>query len=341
MVDLPAMMTSAFVFDMELIQSFIYSIQRVKLSLYEQRMLLKVVEYAQSRVAGLLVKNDLTKWQHDFDNVKMEIPIKDILSDGSQHYDQVRKAATMLMTRKFEYLDSESGTWIATPLIYNCSHTANSGIIKFYVSRTLFDVLLDFSKGFRQYSLQVALSLSSPYASRLYVLMSGQSSPIQFKIDELKRMFGVVDKYTQTADFIKKIIVPSQKILDAKGCTSFTFARVKDGQKVTALLFYPVKRDEPTASQKAAKISTSLYLTAELRIMLINISGFTLKELGAHKVMLEEFAKINEAYAVLLDITNRAITQRKNKGWIISAMRSEIQQHKSKISAVTQQQSGK
>lgn len=315
---------------MELIQSFVYSISRVKLNLYEQRILLKIVEHAQSRLKGLVIAKNLEQWQHDFDNVKMIIPIKDLLTEGSQHYSHVRLAAKSLMKREFEYQDSQTGNWFASPLIYNVEHNARSGVITFYVARKVFDVILDFTKGFRQYSLETALRIPSPYASRLYSLMCGQASPLRFEIPALKRMFGVEDKYDQTADFIKKVIEPSRKLLDEQGCTSFTYSRVKEGQKVVALLFFPVKRDQPSPEQKAAKISTSLYLSKEMQIFLIQHGGFTLRELSAHKVMIDEFAKIPNAVEILNEVLNRAITRGKTKGYIINAMRSELNEFKAK-----------
>lgn len=311
---------------MELIQSFIYTIQRSKLTLYEQRIMLKIVEHAQTRIKGLIIKDNLYKWQHEFDNVEMIIPIKDILSDGSQHYAQVRDAARSLSRREFEFQNSETGDWFSTPVVYNIKHSSRSGLIRFYVSRTLFDVILDFTKGFRQYSLETALSLGSPYASRLYALMCGQSSPLRLEIAELKKMFGVEDKYAQTADFIKKIIVPSQKCLDDRGCTSFTFSRVKNGQKVVALLFFPVKRDEQTPEQRAAKIATTIYLPKVIQLELIQVAGFTVRELSAHKVLLDEFSKLPESMSILADIINRMVSRNKSKGYVIAAMRSELQE---------------
>lgn len=319
---------------MELIQSFVYTIQRSKLTLYEQRILLKIVEHAQTRLRGLVIKDNLYKWQHDFDNVEMLIPIKDILTDGSQHYVQVRKAARLLSDRTFEFQDAATGDWFCTSVIYNVKHSPRSGVIKFYVSRVLFDVILDFSKGFRQYSLETALMLPSPYASRLYSLMCGQSSPLRLEIAELKKMFGVENKYTQTADFIKKIIVPSQKLLDEKNCTSFTFSRIKNGQKVVALLFFPVKRDEPRKEQLAAKVSTSFFMSKEIQVTLMQIAGFSYKELSAHKVLLNEFSKLPECYSVLIDIVNRMVTYNKKKGYVIAAMRSEVQEFKEKQASV-------
>ena len=60
----------------------------------------------------------------------------------------------------------------------------------------------------------------------------------------------------------------------------------------------------------------------------MRVAGFTLKELSAHKVLLAEFAKINEAMAILADICNRAAKRGRKKGWIISAIRSELDSFK-------------
>lgn len=315
---------------MQLIQSFIYSITNVRLSLYEQRILLKVVEHAQIRVKGLLMKDNLIRLQHDFDNVLITIPIKELLDEGNQHYNHVREASKALCKRSFEFYNSESRTWFATPVIYNVNHKERSGLISFYVSRVLFDVILDFSKGYRQYNLRTALEIPSPYASRLYALMCGQSRPLQLSVDSLKKMFGVQDKYSQTADFIKKVIEPSRKILDERNCTSFTYSRVKEGVKVVALLFFPVQRDEQTEAQKQAKISVGWYLSKEMRLYLIQYAHFTVRELGAHKELLEEFSKLPESVSVLMAIMDRFQSGGKSKGYIISAMRSEVAEFKQK-----------
>ena len=141
-------------------------------------------------------------------------------------------------------------------------------------------------------------------------------------------MFGMEDKYKQTADFIKKVIIPAQKVLDCAAVSSFHFERIKTGTKVTALKFYPVRREKKTENQLAAKISTSIFLDKDLQLYLMRVAGFSLKELSAHKVLLAEFAKINEAMAILADICNRAAKRGRTKGWIISAIRSELDSFK-------------
>lgn len=313
---------------MQLIQSFIYSITRVRLSLYEQRILLKVVEHAQIRLKGLLIKDHLERISHDFDNVQIVVPIKELLDEGNQHYRHVHDAAVALCSRTFEFYNSESRTWFATPVIYNVEHRDKSGLLTFYVSRVMFDIILDFSKGYRSYNLKTALSIPSPYASRLYSLMCGQDNPIRFEIYQLKEMFGVRDKYAQTADFIKKVIEPSKRILDAQKCTSFTYSRVREGGKVIALLFFPVRRDEDINHRAFTKAPVGVLLSQELRYYLIAKAHFSVRELGAHKELLLEFSQLPDAVARIMAIYDRFLDGQKSKGYIIAAMRSAVAEFK-------------
>lgn len=313
---------------MDIVQSFLFSIGRCNLTIYEQRILCMIVKSARDRTARKLMKSEMYAWNIDEDNLAISVAMRDILSDGDQHYERVMDAFQRLMTRRFSVIDSSNGSWFSTPIVYNVTHDARSGVVHFYVAAKLMSAILDFSKGYRQYSIDTALALPSPVAVRLYILMCGCSSPLTFSVDNLKSMFGVDDKYKQTADFIKKVIEPARRILDDEGVTSFHFERIKTGTKVTALKFYPIRRDKKSDNQLAAKISTSIYLNKDIQLYLMRVAGFSLRELSAHKVLLAEFAKINEAMAILADICNRAAKRGRSKGWIISAIRSELDSFK-------------
>ena len=313
---------------MDIVQSFLFSIGRCNLTIYEQRILCMIVKSARDRTARKLMKSEMYAWNIDEDNLAISVAMRDILSDGDQHYERVMDAFQRLMTRRFSVIDSSNGSWFSTPIVYNVTHDARSGVVHFYVAAKLMGAILDFSKGYRQYSIDTALALPSPVAVRMYILMCGCSSPLTFSVDNLKSMFGVDDKYKQTADFIKKVIEPARKILDDENVTSFHFERIKTGTKVTALKFYPIRRDVKSDNQLAAKISTSIYLNKDLQLYLMRVAGFSLRELSAHKVLLAEFAKINEAMAILADICNRAAKRGRSKGWIISAIRSELDSFK-------------
>ena len=305
-------------------QSFVLAISRVRLSLYEQRILIKMVEHGQQRLKGLWLRENLKKLPHDYDNVRIAFPIRYILSDGSQHYEQIEAAARSLCTRRFEFEDDERKVWYCSSLIHGVQWKKRSGIISFYVDRVFFDVLFDFSRGYCQYDLQQVLALPSPYAVRFYILMNQQNAPISFNVPFLKNMFGVSDKYAQTADFIKKVVEPARKALDDAGCNSFTFTRLKSGNKVTSLTFTPVKRQPLSQAQMQAQLAVSSILSTDIRNILTVECGFTIKELNAHKDLWMKLAQNACAIDILDNIVERARRLRKQKGYIVNAIKSEL-----------------
>lgn len=309
---------------MDIKQSFIMAISRVRLSLYEQRILIKVIEFGQDRLKGLWLKQNLKRLDHDYDNVRISVPVKYLLSEGSQHYEQVYDAARSLCSRRFEFEDDERKVWCVTSLIYNVQLKKRSGLLSFYVSRVFFDVLFDFSRGYCQCDLATVLSLPSAFAVRFYILMNGQHTKIIYGINYLKEMFGVADKYAQTADFIKKVVEPAKRALDDAGCNSFTYERVFQGQKVVQLQFSPVKRVPLSDTQMLAKLSVSALLPKDVERVLTLEAGFTLKELQAHKQLWDMLAKHPAALDIVDIIVERSRRLRKNKGYIIAAIRSEL-----------------
>ena len=305
---------------MEIVQSFIYSVARVKLGLYEQRILLKVIEHAQIVLKGKLIKNMLFRMEHDLDNVKIDLPVRYIMQDGSKHYELIKEAARSLMGRRFEYYDTMCKAWYSSPLIYNVAYVQGSGLLSFYVSKMLFDVALDFTKGFCKYDLETALNLSNPHAVRFYALLSNQTKPIIYPVADLKKMFGVADKYKQTRDFILKIIEPAKKCLD----NTFEYSRIFHGNKVTQIKFVPKRMRTETAEELAAKINMKRLVDQEILVVMVSYMGFTTKELSAHKVLLNEYCKIPFAQENIYSIERRFRKGKKNKGYVIAAIRSEV-----------------
>ena len=156
---------------MDIVQSFLFSIGRCNLTIYEQRILCMIVKSARDRTARKLMKSEMYAWNVDEDNLAISVAMRDILSDGDQHYERVMDAFQRLMTRRFSVIDSSNGSWFSTPIVYNVTHDARSGVVHFYVAAKLMGAILDFSKGYRQYSIDTALALPSPVAVRLYILM--------------------------------------------------------------------------------------------------------------------------------------------------------------------------
>ena len=309
---------------MDIIQSFLFSVSRVSLSLYEQRIIVKVVEHAQKVIEGRNMSANLKKLPHDFDNVKISLPARYVLDENNDHYDHVYNAARSLMSRTFEYYDLDTKIWHASPLIYNVHVRSRSGVVEFYVARCLFDVILDFRKGFRRYDINTALNLGSPAAIRLYIILSGQQTPIEFKIDYLKKLFGVEDKYRQTADFIKRVIEPARILLNNEGCCSFAFHRIREndrkGSKVVALRFIPVFKNKQQANITSDEEALAyLYV----RQFLTRNECIPFKSIVAHDGLIKMFSRITGAEDLIYHISQKSHRADNKIGYIINAMKNE------------------
>lgn len=313
---------------MQLIQSYLFSISRCSLSLYEQRVILRLVEYAQVYVKDKDLRELINCPVQVRDNVLVKMPLRDVLGDCNNHYDYARDAFRSLMTKRMEFWSVEHKYWFATPIVYNIEIGVRSAAVRFYVARRFFDALLDFHKGYSQYNLDVAMSLSSAYSVRLYMIFCNQRQPLTWKIDILRSMLcGDSDVYPQSADFIKRVIEPARRELERRGVNGFSFTKVTGTRgRTVALTFHPVKR-EVSGDALRSQVNVTRLLGRQLYILLTSDGGFTYKELSAHKKLWEAFQKVPECLSIALDIINRASRDGKTKGWVIQAIRGECVNH--------------
>ena len=311
---------------MELVQSFLLSVTRVKLSVYEQRIITRIVEHGQKALQGYS-RAQLKHISNPFGNEKISVKIRYILTDGTKDYAKVVTACKALMSRQFEFYDPDTKTYYMDTIIHNVQHKERSGEVEFMVSRVFFEVMFNFSLGYKNYDLETALSLPTPFAVRMYVLLNNQDRPITWSVERLKDMFGVSDKYDQTADFIKKVIEPSRKALLTASVNNFTYTRIYDGQKVVKLQFFPVKVDEKARRLFPDMSKEQITQAVAIRMYLYDDLGFTQKEIGANKSTIDAFAQVPDAITHLYTIAKRAVRKSANtKGYIISAMKSEVKE---------------
>lgn len=320
---------------MELVQSFLLSVTRVRLSLYEQRILTKIVEHGQSAIKGLS-SLQYKYVENPFGNEEIEVPIRYILTEGSKDYKKVYDACKALMRRKFEFYEPKTKTYYADTVIHNVKHVVGTGKVSFMVSRLLYDVMFNFSLGYKAYDLEKALSLPTPYAVRMYVLLNNQTTPLTWDVEKLKEMFGVADQYKQTRDFIKRVIEPARLALVHSSTNNFTYSRVIQGRKVTALRFFPVKvkaKEEQTYSDLGKE---GIVNYKAVQMVMRDELGFTVKEMHANQRTLMQFAKMVNAIEVLEAIKERTRRKRADKGYVINAMKSEIKYYTQAVKELKQ-----
>lgn len=318
--------------NMDVFQSWIFSNARMRMNLAQTRMLLRIVEIAQREVHGKIVAKHLAQWEHTLTGVRIRMPMRAIMAEKSKHYEEVQEAILGMLKMVCQMWSSRENSWRASGLISDVKIIPRSGIIEFSVPDFIWDALLDFSKGFRRYELGKALALKSPHSIRMYMLISGQASPLTYTMEQLRELFGVVGKYPQSHDFVKKVLLPSKAELDKVCPWSLDWSYIKQGRKVTAITLkpYPIaaNRDQELESARLAAKAATRPLLGNVYDYLTQQCGFSLTELKSHTKMLHEFHVLHpRPLEFLASVNARRRTKDgrdRGKAWIIGAIRGEM-----------------
>lgn len=318
----------------DLIQSYIMTTAKYDFNVYEKRIIYRLVELAQGELEGIKFADNCRKIEHDlFDCIDITLPISSLLNgEEDKNYARVKEALQSLQRKIFEYEDDD--VWQSISIIALPYIKKSSSFLSFKIHQRVWDCILDFSKGFRKYELKAAMSFKSQYSMRFYELLSGQKNPLTYSIDHLKDLFCVADKYTRTNDFIRYVVEPAKKELDEVSPYTFEYTLLKTGRKFTAIKFYPIYQDEHRDSDLEKRdlqkrVSLSWSLSSEVRNYLKNSIGYSDKEI---KNNLDLFVSaqhlIPDLILELSTLKGKAREKKNPKGYIISAIKGKIKDHK-------------
>lgn len=327
----------------ELIESYKLTTVRDRIGIYGQRLILRLVEYATAEGAteGLKFKGgrDIRKVEvtGDLFYRRITMPLSYITGD-SDNRSKPRASILALMKEVIEAED-EDGDWFAFPFLSFAQ--VKNGMLTVEVRNELWQVFMDFRKGFRRYELQAALQLKSTYSLRLYKLVSEQRDidHLDFQLDELKKMLGVGDKYKLPKDFLARVIEPAKKELDEVAPWSFNYtpltSRKQAGGRaaIVGVRFFPQYQPEhqdPDIEDEQLKRRFPGALEPGLnqaqRNVLIHKFGFTQKGLLNNQKLFDAAVKNIDFTNFLFDLSERVSRLRpKNiSGYVINAIKIEL-----------------
>lgn len=243
----------------ELIQSYVLTTAKYDFSVYEKRILYRLVEIAQMDLKGKKLNKSYTISETLFKDKIITMPINAFLSgEKDKNYARAKKGLVDLESKWLEYEDSKIWTKlriIQKPVIHKYSDT-----VEFEVQPMIWKAILNFAKGFSKFELKTAMEFDSVYAMRFYELFSNNKRPITFSIEQLKERFKIEHKYNRPSDFIKRVILSAKKELDNKSPFSFEYAIIKTGRKITAIKFFPFeisKNKNEEIEQKRLELQNS------------------------------------------------------------------------------------
>lgn len=222
----------------DLIQSYIITTAKYDFSVYEKRIIYRIIENLQYIIDGKQLNQKYKIDETLFGDYKFQMPISAFLKEGdTSNYKEVKKAFLSLRNKVIEYEDENS--WRPIGIVEKPKIDKYDSVITFELDRLIYSALLDFSKGYRKLELKIAMQFESIYAMRFYELMSGQKTPICYSIDQLKDMFQLRHKYERVNDLRKYVLDIAKRELDKCSPYTFSYEMNKTGRKFTSVTFYP------------------------------------------------------------------------------------------------------
>jgi len=226
----------------DVIESYIVTVARYDFSVYEKRILYRLIETIQPLLLGETLNHKI-KIKPDLFGHQITMPIACFLTgEDDNHHTRVKDALRSLEKKVFEYEDEK--IWTIIRLIHQPVFDKHESYCTFWLNPMIYNALLNFSKGFRKIELATSMCFESVYSMRFYELLSGQKKPITYTIESLKLTFKVQDKYKLNADFMRFVIDSAKKELDEKSPYSFKYKVNKLGPKFHSLTFYPIYKPE-------------------------------------------------------------------------------------------------
>ena len=317
----------------EILQSYILTTAKYDFSVYEKRILYRIIELNQHLLEGkkLDKKHILNLTPHG--NMEYTLPIRLFLkeNDASNHK-EVKKAFESLKRKEIFYDDGN--VWASLNIIGFPVISTYGESISFTMPNMIYNALLDFSKGFKKYELKTAMEFESVYSMRFYELFSNQKTPINYTLESLKEMFQLTDKYKETKDFIKRVIEPAKKELDKCSPYTFHYEKIKTGRKITGIRFIPIHQpqfeDESLKKQKVIKqMSNRWFIPKNIEDYLKYNYEFTDKELNNNLNLFETIHNnLNEEEFLdfLVELRPSAQYADNPKGFLIGALKKKSEQ---------------
>lgn len=318
------------VINKEIVQSYILTAAKYDFSVYEKRILYRIIELMQEYTAGKKLNHQYNIQESLFGDVDIQMPTSAFLKDEEdQNYSIAKKALMSLNLKRIQYVDKERKKWYLFNIIERPVIDMKYGIVSFRIHPVMAAAFMDFSMGYRKYEIKTSMQFESVYAMRFYELMSGQKDPITFGIDKLKEMFMLENKYKQVNDFLKRVIIPAKEELDKYSPFSFEYKINKEGRKYKSITFYPVKitkNQDPNIIKSNALKQQSLRwsISKEIENYIKENFGITTKELDSHKELLEIANEQLDLLGLLVEKKRYISDAKSPMGYIVAMLRERV-----------------
>lgn len=207
---------------------------RYNLSLVENRIFLFMLYKLQRESEGILKCEISHKEFKDIIKFKEKNTVKGIL----EVLEELRKKPIFF---KEEKKNKKGSLWGAYGFINGYYYDDELGSFNIEASEKIHEILKEYLKmGYTPINVQIWLSLNNSYAQRFYDLLrlwSNTKTVITYKVEEIKELLMLEDKYDRYNDFKRRVIIPAIKELNSTGYFEIDIKENKIGRKVDSIEF--------------------------------------------------------------------------------------------------------
>lgn len=192
----------------------------------------------------------LYAFQRDSDERKLvcEVSRADLAKLVNGNVDKTAKGLTTILMnlRKkdlhlMERLSDGSIDYIAGGFIDNAIYNDKTDIFKIFADKRIHRLLHEYlDDGYTPINLEIWLSLKNRYAQRFYDILrawSGTKDIINYRVDTLRELLCLGNKYKQYTDFRKRVLIPAIDELNSTGYFLIDYSEVKKGRIVESIDF--------------------------------------------------------------------------------------------------------
>lgn len=183
-------------------------------------------------------KNGELSCEVKLDDIKKLIPNK-----NQRTLSNIKKTIQILKQTSLEFEKNEDGDIIECDynLISGSEYNVNKEIFKIKLAERLYKHLIDYTV-YAPLSLDILTKFKSFYSQRLYELLRLWSRTDKliiksFKVDQLRFILGVVDKYPEYKNFKQRVLNQAIKEINQFGNMEVEIEEIKVGRKVEEIKF--------------------------------------------------------------------------------------------------------
>ncbi|MGL5714638.1 MAG: replication initiation protein [Paraclostridium sp.] len=200
-------------------------------------------------------KNGELSCEVKLDDLKKLIPNK-----NQRTLANIKKTIQILKQTSLEFEKNEDGDIIECDynLIYGSEYNVNKETFKIKLADRLYRHLIDYTV-YAPLALEILTKFKSFYSQRLYELLRLWSRTDKvivksFKVDQLRFILGVIDKYPEYKNFKQRALNQAIKEINQFGNMEVKIEEVKNGRKVEEIKFTILDHERKTYFKENKKV---------------------------------------------------------------------------------------